>query len=246
MTVAGVAVALCSLGVLTWLVVLLYAVRRGRGWLFAAAGGYLTAVLLFVAGMETMDAEGNGVLSDIGLLALGVAWLGGAGHLVMLNPTVAGAFRSRADRRAPLATDQRVRREQARYLLHHFPAAREQLHIGRPDLPRTFDDGGLVDINAVGEQALAALPGMTGAQARQLAMDRWLHGPFGSMEELAARCILPPALTDSLRDLLVFLPPLPEHPPTGGTPAALVEMPDEPGSGGRTGTGRGGAAAAGG
>ncbi|MCW3842739.1 winged helix-turn-helix domain-containing protein [Micromonospora yasonensis] len=204
---AGAAVALCSFGVLTWLVLLLYAVRRGRGWLFAAAGGYLAAVVLFVAGLETMDADGNGLLSDVGFVALGGAWLGGAAHVIMLNPAVAGMFRSRAGRRA--ADDRRIRREQARYLLYHYPAAREQLHIGRPDLPRTFDDGGLVDINAVGEKVIVGLPGVTGPQARQVAMDRWLRGPFGSMEELAGRCLLPPALTDSLRDLLVFLPPVP-------------------------------------
>ncbi|MFJ8580349.1 hypothetical protein [Micromonospora sp. NPDC093277] len=39
-------------------------------------------------------------------------------------------------------------------------------------------------------------------------LDRRLRGPFGSMEELAARCLLPPALTDSLRDRLVFFPPM--------------------------------------
>ncbi|PWR10531.1 transcriptional regulator, partial [Micromonospora sicca] len=88
------------------------------------------------------------------------------------------------------------------------------LHIGRPDLPRTFDDGGLVDINAVEERVIARLPGINAGQARQVAMDRWLRGPFGSMEELAARCLLPPLLTDSLRDLLVFLPPLPHPTPS--------------------------------
>ncbi|MDG4804571.1 hypothetical protein [Micromonospora sp. WMMD980] len=34
------------------------------------------------------------------------------------------------------------------------------------------------------------------------------------MEELVARCMLPPAVNDRLRDLLLFLPPEPSAAPT--------------------------------
>jgi len=103
--------------------------------------------------------------------------------------------------------ERRIRREHARYLLYHYPAARAELGLGRPDLPRTFDDGGLVDVNAVPEQVLTALPGLTPEQGRQIVVDRWLRGPYASMEEFAARCLLPPNATEPLRDLLLFLPP---------------------------------------
>ncbi|MEU2612865.1 helix-hairpin-helix domain-containing protein, partial [Micromonospora sp. NPDC007271] len=96
---------------------------------------------------------------------------------------------------------------EARQLLYHYPAARRELRIGRPDLPRAYDDGGLIDINAVPEQVISGLPGLSQEQARRVVTDRWLRGPFGSVEELSVRCLLPPSSAEVLRDLLVFLPP---------------------------------------
>ncbi|MGC4893836.1 ComEA family DNA-binding protein [Micromonospora sp. DT31] len=147
--------------------------------------------------------------------------------------------------RGPSSDASRLRREHARYLLYHYPSARGELRIGRPDLPRSYDDGGLVDVNSVSDEVLARLPGLNTAQAQHVVFDRRLRGPYASTEELAARCLLAPAVTDSLREVLLFLPP---EPPPGPpvAPASLVEMPDEPGSDGRPGASRGGAAAAGG
>ncbi|SCL13721.1 DNA-binding transcriptional activator of the SARP family [Micromonospora rhizosphaerae] len=225
-TVLGALAALLSFGFLTWLVVLVYGIWR-RSWRNAlAAVGYLSFAVTFfvVIGSSDPDAE----MSDPeGFLFLGwvLAWIFGVLHVVLLNGSVWAAITGGTGKpAAPVVDDRRVRREQARYLLYHYPAARQELHIGRPDLPRTFDDGGLVDINAVGEKVIAGLPGMTAEQGRQVAMDRWLRGPFGSMEDLAARCLLPPMLTDSLRDLLVFLPPLPGDPP----PTTLDPTPPRP------------------
>ena len=209
-TALSVTVVLLSFGMLTWLVMLFYAIRRRSGPLAVATVAYLAAAVFFPVAMELSDPDNPSVLDGLAIIGLGAAWVGGVGHLILLNRRVSEVLRGRPTVPVPQVVDNhRVRREQARYLLYHYPAARRELHIGRPDLPRTFDDGGLVDINAVGEKVIAGLPGMTAAQARQVAMDRWLRGPFGSMEDLAARCLLPPVLTDSLRDLLVFLPPLP-------------------------------------
>ncbi|SCG54947.1 BTAD domain-containing putative transcriptional regulator [Micromonospora inositola] len=216
-TIVGTLTALLSFALLTWLVVLVYAIWRRSLRNGLAALCYLAfgVTVIMVIGNSDPEAE---VTDAEGLLILTwlLVWILGVLHTILLNGAVWAAITGRPPGRpAPVPDDRRVRREQARYLLYHYPAARQELHIGRPDLRRTFDDGGLVDINAVGERGLAGLPGMTAAQARQVAMDRWLRGPFGSMEELAARCLLPPLLTDSLRDLLVFLPPLPEStPPT--------------------------------
>ncbi|MEK8109240.1 hypothetical protein NKG94_40100 [Micromonospora sp. M12] len=54
---------------------------------------------------------------------------------------------------------------------------------------------------------LTTLPGLTPEQGQQIMADRWLRGPYASMEELAARCLLPAHATEPLRDLLLFLPP---------------------------------------
>ncbi|MGW1451160.1 BTAD domain-containing putative transcriptional regulator, partial [Micromonospora sp. NPDC002411] len=144
------------------------------------------------------------VFSGLGVIFL--CWLVGSAHIVLLNSWVWGRITGRPRVAQALEEERRIRRQQARNLLHRYPSARLEFAIGRPDLPRAFDDGGLVDVNAVPDQVLATLPGLTDAQRRQVAMDRWVRGPYGSMEELAARCPLPVAATEALRDVLLFLP----------------------------------------
>ncbi|MGW4293991.1 AfsR/SARP family transcriptional regulator [Micromonospora chersina] len=211
-TLAGTATVLVSFGSLTWAVVLGYALWR-RSWRLALAGiGYFLLVfsvfVLAVTSPETEEvSDGEAIFL---IVAMGTCWLLGTAHVVLLNPTlwaaVGGLFwtgRQRTDEQ------RRLRREQARYLLHHYPAARVELRIGRPDLLRTYDDGGLVDVNAVPDAVLATLPGLTVDQRRQVAVDRWLRGPYLSLEELGGRCHLPPAAAETLRDVLLFLPPEP-------------------------------------
>ncbi|MEU1684586.1 BTAD domain-containing putative transcriptional regulator [Micromonospora sp. NPDC005707] len=211
-TLVGTATALLSFGSLTWAVILGYALWR-RSWRLAVAGlGYFLLVLsvfvLAVSAPESEEPTDGETLYFV--VVLGICWLLGAVHVLLLNPTVwaavGGLFWSGRQR---TAEQRRLRREQARYLLHHYPAARAELRIGRPDLLRSYDDGGLVDVNAVPDPVLASLPGLTADQRRQIAVDRWLRGPYGSIEELAARCALPLAAAEPLRDVLLFLPPEP-------------------------------------
>ncbi|MFE0592345.1 BTAD domain-containing putative transcriptional regulator [Micromonospora echinospora] len=206
-TIAGTALTVLSFGCLTWLVILAYAIWRRSWGLGVAALGYLALSVVAIYLLEepeasTSDAE---ALAFVGVLA--VCGLVGAVHVVLLSRGVWAALTGTSAGSRVADDERRIRREQARYLLYHYPAARHELRIGRPDLARDHDDGGLVDINAVADRVIGDLPGVTAAQAQQISTDRWLRGPFSSMEELAGRCLLPPALTDSLRDVLVFLPP---------------------------------------
>jgi DNA-binding SARP family transcriptional activator len=217
-TIGCVVLVLATFGFLTWLVLLGYAAWR-RSWRTGlAAVCYLALLVAFVVAFGEADpAETEASdLEMLTLLGLVITWLGGALHVVLLNRAVWATVTGRRGRRDE---DRRLLREQARYLLHHHPAARFDLRIGRPDLPRSFDDGGLVDVNLVGEQVLATLPGLSRAQYQQVVLDRWLRGPYTSMEDLAGRCLLPPALTESLRDVLLFLPPPPAGPGPAGDPA---------------------------
>ncbi|MGC4877280.1 BTAD domain-containing putative transcriptional regulator [Micromonospora sp. DT43] len=203
-------IGVLSFGLLTWLVVLVYALWR-RSWRDGlAALGYLSAMAVFIGVVGSGDPDEVTTVDFVAIIAWLFTWLLGVLHTLLLNGAIWSAITGRGTAATgPVAHERRVRREQARYLLYHYPAARQELHIGRPDLPRTFDDGGLVDVNAVPEATIAEMPGITAEQARQVVVDRWLRGPFGSMEDLAARCLLPLVLTDSLRDHLVFLPPIP-------------------------------------
>ncbi|MFG3713216.1 BTAD domain-containing putative transcriptional regulator [Micromonospora sp. NPDC047730] len=223
-TIAGTALVLLSFGCLTWLVILAYAAWR-RSWRLALVGvGYLVVLAVEVAmlDVENPDAEVPGPEAALFLGLAAITWAVGAAHVVLLSRGVWAALTGgQGSARARAEEERRIRREHARYLLYHYPAARNELRIGRPDLSRTFDDGGLVDVNTVPEVVLAGLPGLTADQCRQIAVDRWLRGPYASMEELAGRCLLPPTVTDRLRELLFFLPPAqaptPERPPPAGS-----------------------------
>ena len=49
----------------------------------------------------------------------------------------------------------------ARRLQQDNPVLAQELKIGRPDLPRGYDDGGLVDVNHVPAAILASHLGLT-------------------------------------------------------------------------------------
>ena len=96
-------------------------------------------------------------------------------------------------------------RRQARETARDVSMAWE-LRIGRPDLPREFDDGGLVDVNHAPAAALTELPGMTPALAERVVRVREECGGFTSVEELSALAELPPALTPRIDEFAIFLP----------------------------------------
>jgi len=100
----------------------------------------------------------------------------------------------------------RALRRQARGLARTDPALARELRIGRPDLPRHYDDGGLVDVNHAPVEALRHLPGITRELAERIDRVRTDVGTFVSAEELSATAGLPPALTPELAEFALFLP----------------------------------------
>ncbi len=99
----------------------------------------------------------------------------------------------------------RHRREQARKIVEQDPALARDLRIGRPDLPRQFDDGGLVDVNHVPLAVIAHLPGMTRQVAVQIVEARDRTNGFAFVEELTACTDLSPELAEELAERLIFL-----------------------------------------
>jgi hypothetical protein len=101
---------------------------------------------------------------------------------------------------------QRVLRQKARDLARDDPGLAKELRIGRPDLRRQFNDGGLVDVNHAPPEALTTLPGITGEMAERVVRLREETGCYVSAEELSARAELPPSLTPDLAEYTIFLP----------------------------------------
>jgi hypothetical protein len=100
----------------------------------------------------------------------------------------------------------RQRREEARAISARDGELARELRIGRPDLPRQFDDGGLVDLNHVPAPVIVDLLGLSEADATQVIDARDRIGGFSSAEEVIAYTDLSPAVVDGLRERLVFLP----------------------------------------
>jgi hypothetical protein len=96
-------------------------------------------------------------------------------------------------------------RRRAREQAKDVALARE-LCIGRPDLPRHYDDGGLIDINHVAPPALTMLTGVTPEIAERIVAIREQVGGFSSAEELAATADLHPDLLPEINEYGIFLP----------------------------------------
>ena len=98
-----------------------------------------------------------------------------------------------------------LRRQAREHALQDVALARE-LRIGRPDLSRQYDDGGLIDINHVPPPALTLLSGVTPEIAERIVSIRERVGPFSSAEELVVTADLHPDLTPEIKEYGIFLP----------------------------------------
>jgi hypothetical protein len=204
--VVTVAVPLFSVGLATWAVVAFYAALRRSRRLGYAAAGYLALDVYFFTALTLDGPDNTGWWTGTGVAALFVGLIAGVLHGVLL---AIGSPRPRPGDPDEVALLARlVRREQARQLVYLHPAIARELRIGRPDLPRTFDDGGLVDINTAPELVLASLPGLAPEQARRIVTDRHLNGALTCLDDLVHRNLVARQLLETLSDTLVVVPPL--------------------------------------
>ncbi|MFD4193546.1 hypothetical protein [Amycolatopsis thermoflava] len=93
----------------------------------------------------------------------------------------------------------RERRRQARELAANDPAMARELRIGRPDLPRDYDDGGLVDLNAAPASAIALTCAVDPAVAQQI-VDARAGARFSAVDDVFALTELPLDTWDAIRE----------------------------------------------
>jgi hypothetical protein len=212
-----------SIGFLSPVPFLVYAIihRQRQDWLVFAA--YLAATVAMVV---ALGASGSNSAATAGvggfIIALAgcaathaavlfrpsreVAPLRGAG-LLGPPPVSTGSLSTRQRNQAALAAakDKLERRKEARHLVATNPALARDLKIGRPDLPRDYDDGGLVDVNHVPVGVFSSGLGLTAIEARDVVAARDKLGRFVSAEELCEYTQLSPDRVDELRDLMIFI-----------------------------------------
>jgi hypothetical protein len=104
------------------------------------------------------------------------------------------------------ATMRRDLRRKAREQAAQDPLLARELRIGRPDLPRQYDDGGLIDLNHAPGPTMTVLTGVTPEIAERIVSMREHVGCFSSAEELVATVDLHPDLTLEFKEYGIFLP----------------------------------------
>jgi hypothetical protein len=142
---------------------------------------------------------------------MALAGFGSTAHLLVIRPVVwtpPSRPQVPVARLSSMEVVDRARklREQARRTAEADPMLAKRLCIGRPDLPRQFDDGGLVDVNHAPLHVLVSLPGVTERSARQI--QSWVEqsGPFGSLGEVMLVIEISPTFEHHLREYCVFIP----------------------------------------
>jgi hypothetical protein len=190
-----------------------YAAVRLRSWRLGACGfGYLAASVTGIA-LGATSYNFTTFQSVAGL----VTWIA---IVPAVSCTHAFVIRRRVfsppppytavDLAMDLARERLRRRKNARDLLRGDPELARELGVGRPDLRlgsdfRSYDDGGLLDVNHVPAEFIATVLGFDRETADRITGTREFLGRFASAEELAIQADLPYDLIDRVKDRLLFL-----------------------------------------
>ncbi|WP_433433227.1 hypothetical protein [Nonomuraea sp. CA-141351] len=143
------------------------------------------------------------------MLAAAASSLGATIHSLLIRPQV---FSLQPVGTAPndvairMAEHRRELRRQARELAKRDPGLACELRIGRPDLARQYDDGGLVDMNHAPAQVIATVPGMRPELVERILQVREAVGVSSSPAELSVTANLSVDLNDELAEYTVYLP----------------------------------------
>ena len=174
---------------------------RTRMYVLAGALAALLVVGFVLLGTSPEDENGaaSGAGSDIGAALLLVVMAAGVAIAIKYrNPAndVPGASEEFARRQL---------RERYRRLTETDRSLAASMLVGRPDLARSFDDGGLLDLNNLSADSLVTHGSLTRAEADQIAEVRGQLGRFADLHEVIAFVDLPEGTASRLRDLAVFL-----------------------------------------
>ncbi|MGA8724512.1 MAG: helix-hairpin-helix domain-containing protein [Acidimicrobiales bacterium] len=179
-----------------------YAALRMRsallGWCTAIyAHGSATSFLLLSNANENSWEVNVGTTLVLLEMAVGTAHAFALRPRLMSGPTPQQVALADANARLRL-------RWKARRLFVTNSALADELRIGRPDLPRRFDDGGLIDVNHAPPSALAEIPGISNELAEQISLVRDGIGGFDSLDDLSVTLGLAPQSLDRAAEFLVF------------------------------------------
>lgn len=205
--------AICSAGVFAavpfWHAA--YRLQRPQLWKTAAAYSVAGIAFLVLSGLIPKDAAGDPIgagaaAAENVLVALALVVIVAA--CVQLRPLRREVFGG-GQPRVPVSSDpavarileRRAKRQAARELLAKDPAMARELGIGRPELHRGYDDGGLVDINSATADVLATICGIDPGRAKAIVAARDARGgSYFAVGEVLMDVALLPAEQEGLQE----------------------------------------------
>jgi hypothetical protein len=177
---------------------------RTMALIYTAIDVFLVVLLALTPDRKPDGSSGNDVISTIAgftvCAVVVVAWiqLRGIRRDVYAAPR---AVPAQADPLVARALAARQRREEARRMWVADPALARELGIGRPDLGRGFDDGGLVDLNHAPVAVVARVCGIDPALADAIVAARTARGgTYFNLGELFVDLPLPADVQDVLTE----------------------------------------------
>jgi hypothetical protein len=206
---ARASIPVWSLGFLAFVPFLILAVARKRrkDWLILA--GYVVAVAAEIVAIS-ISGQSHGA-SSVVAGGLVIALMGGAATHAFVDydltrpGTTPPGTTGEANEQAMAAAHARMkRREEARAIAARDPVLRSELRIGRPDLTRSYDDGGLVDVNQVPSWVLSSHLGLSPQEAAAVVAARANLGRFVSPAEVSQYAQFAPDRLDAIGDWMIF------------------------------------------
>ncbi len=201
-------VVVLSLGMLSFVPFVHAAIRTRKPLTTLWAALYTAAVIALFATPDKVNIGGL----IIGLMIIAAL------HSILLrqqvwpptaeaHPTPAGRISTGmpADPAIASVLAARARRDEARRLAGADPQMARELRIGRPDLPRAYDDGGLVDLNSAPANAIANICGIHIAVAALIVNARAAGITFTTIEDVFSFTDIPYPLWDRIRDRAVVI-----------------------------------------
>jgi hypothetical protein len=180
---------------------------RSLAWAYTLAAVYLV-VLVSVTPKRADGTSGNETLSAIGGLSALFLIIAGCVQVRSLRRQVYGGEIVVAPHRDPLvarALEARARREESRRLIVRDPALRGDLGIGRPDLGRGYDDGGLIDLNKASADLIAQVCELDPRDAEAIVANRTARGGlYFNVGEVITEVPLAPHVQEQLRERAIF------------------------------------------
>jgi hypothetical protein len=174
---------------------------RRRMITFAAVIGAIAILgfLMLVSGPTDSEGVPTGFASDLG----GVLWL-----TAMVVATVIAVIHRKPRTQLPGTVQELARRrmrEQYRDLIKRDQSLALNINVGRPGLPREYDDGGLLDLNHVSAGELTRFGSIPPDEAQRIVETRERIGRLSSIEELGVYAGLSDSTVARLRETAVFL-----------------------------------------